>query len=150
MHEISFTFIKTNNSFSGHTPLHMAVMNNDIEVVKVLIECGMFMISRSSEIFRHAPPVSSCTGAAINARTHVANTPLHLCYDKPEIVKLLLEVRVQTEVSGHRFFLMCFCLSDDFIPSLTITTLMHPFPNFDAPILFFVFTPMRFASLQLQ
>mmetsp|Transcript_66622 Transcript_66622/g.134304 ORF Transcript_66622/g.134304 Transcript_66622/m.134304 type:complete len:423 (+) Transcript_66622:153-1421(+) len=60
----------------GHSPLHIAVMNGDPEVVSVLIAAG----------------------SPVNARTRVQNTPLHLCYDKPEMVALLVGAGSQIEV----------------------------------------------------
>ena len=53
----------------GHTPLHLAVMNQSADVVKLLLD----------------------NGAPVNAATDVQNTPLHLAYDKPEMATLLVE-----------------------------------------------------------
>jgi hypothetical protein len=53
----------------GHMPLHLAVLNGDVQTVKVLLECG----------------------APVNASTSVQNTALHLAYDRPEMAALLLE-----------------------------------------------------------
>jgi len=61
----------------GHTPLHLAASSGHEEITKILLEAG----------------------ASVNARTNVQNTPLHMCFNKPQIVKLLLEAGAVVEVS---------------------------------------------------
>jgi len=39
-------------------------------------------------------------GAAVNAKTKVQNTPLHLCYDKPEMAEILLEAGALVEAAN--------------------------------------------------
>lgn len=65
----------------GHYPLHLAVMNGDVQVLKTLIDAG----------------------SSVNVKTNVQNTPLHLCFQNPEFVAVLIEAGATIEVIVYSF-----------------------------------------------
>ncbi|XP_028392646.1 ankyrin-1-like [Dendronephthya gigantea] len=99
----------------GRTLLHIAVWENKIDVLKILVKCGVFLSDCDDEGetslhlavslgYADAARILVEAGADVNIRNKKNLTPLHLAVmlSQDEVIKLLLEHEANPTFEDHR------------------------------------------------